>query len=322
MRRVPRAGLLKAVIGPPEDDEWEAATITVDWEAPTAVELVPTALHLMEQFDKQVIGHSHAKEALVAALRMHITRSDGRPPRVLLMGPHGVGKTTLAEALLDVTDLPSVRMDFGEIATNGETDIARRLSPLAPHSSSYLPYGILFLDGLENLARPPRGSLPTFDVHAVQVELLRAIDGLEAKNGGPGFRYDQLLTCGAVTVEEPLKHTASQQELRAVLSSSSQLLPELAARFDILVPVGRLTAAQMAKSFLLARSPFSRARRVIYSLGGTFHCDPDAVEALARTCAVSPVGGWAATRVIDKLLEQVLRSADPAKPWRLRDPQT
>jgi hypothetical protein len=57
-------------------------------------------------------------------------------------------------------------------------------------------------------------------------------------------------------------------------------------------------------------------------LGGTFHCDPSSIEALARTCAVSPVGGWAANRVIDKLLEQVLRAPDPARPWRLRDPHT
>jgi hypothetical protein len=267
------------VTGLPEEDEWETATISVDWEAPTSVDLVPSAVHLLSQLDKVVVGHPRAKEALVGALRMHIGRSDGRPPRVLMMGPHGVGKTTLAEALLAATDLPSVRIDFGEVASNGYADIPRMLSALG--DGQYLPFGILFLDALECLAHPPKSAAPSFDHRAVQLELLRAIDALEAKNGGAGFRYDQLLICGSVTLEEPLKHTASQQELKSVLEQRVPLSPGLSSRFDILIPVDRLSAAQVAKSFAMEHSPFSRARRLISSLGGTFHCDPSSIGACA-----------------------------------------
>jgi hypothetical protein len=296
------------VTGVPEEDDWEAATITIDWEAPTAVEQVPSALALMAELDKLVVGHSQAKEALVASLRIHITRESEVPPRVLLLGPRGVGKTSLAHALCHLTDLPSVRIDFGELALSGEVDLRRILAPLAGTDSSY---GVLFLDTLEHLARPPKTSAPCFDPIAVQEELARTI-----------AERERLVICGAVTTEEPLRHTAPQQELRTILASAAPLIPALAASFDLLIPVERLSAAQIARSFALSGSPFARARRVISSLGGTFHCDPSSVEALARTCAVSPVGGWAANRVIDRLLEQVLRSDDPAKPWRLRDPQT
>jgi ATP-dependent Clp protease ATP-binding subunit ClpA len=313
----PQAGLLKTV-----EQDWDAPT--VEWEAPT-VTTAPSALELMDRFDKCVVGHSQAKEALIGALRLHLLRQDGNghAPRVMLMGPRGVGKTTLAEALFDCTQLPAIRVDFGDACTHGEVDIPRLLSALIPRNGDTSAVtGIFFLDGIEHLTRTMVDGAPTFDGRLVQVELLRAMDGLDVRTAdGRWISCEDLLICGAVTIEEPLKNTSPQSELRQILDAACPLIPEFASRFDLLVPVDRLSAAQMAKSFALSRSPFARARRVISSLGGSFHCDPRSVEALARTCAISPVGGWAANRVIDRLLEQVLRAPDPAKAWKLRDPQ-
>jgi hypothetical protein len=302
----PQAGFLVLV-----EQDWDAPT--VEWEVPT-INSAPSALELMDRFDKSVVGHSQAKEALIGALRLHLLRQEGSgpAPRVLLMGPRGVGKTMLADALIDCTQLPAARIDFNEACLHGEVDVGRLFRGLPSAGRERADgTGILFLDGIEQLARPPVEGASSFDGAMVQVDLLQAM-----------YASNEILICGAVTIDEPLRQTAPQTELREILADECPLNGVFAAGFDLLVPVDRLSAAQVAKSFALARSPFARARRVISSLGGSFQCDPRSVEALARTCAVSPVGGWAANRVIDRLLEQVLRAPDPARTWNLRDPQT
>lgn len=266
--------------------------------------MAPCADELLERFDESVVGHGHAKQALVAAMRMHLLPDDrlGPPPRILLIGTRGVGKTTLGETLLATAEIPTAKIDFDDPSlANPDLDLTELPPQLGSRRS-----GALFLDGLERLTDPERFTAAAADAGALQVDLVRLLDSTE-----------HLLVFAAATIPEPVKETAPQVALREFLHHSISLLPPLIERFDAIIPVPRLSAAQVAKSFALAASPFARARRVIASLGGTFECDAASVATLARACATSPHGGWTAARAVDRLLEQVLRSPDPARRWRL-----
>jgi ATP-dependent protease HslVU (ClpYQ) ATPase subunit len=283
----------------------------------TPIVPVPSPIELMERFDRGVVGHTSAKESLIGALRMHLMRGEdgiGFPPRVLLMGPRGVGKSALGRALIDAADLPSVTIDFGELSLMADVDLGSHLARITGDDPLRAPYAIVFLDGLEHLAerRPP------MDRTSTQVELLRLMDGHPLVRGRrTSIPTDRFLIFGAVAVEQSPKSTAAQHAMRALLDASVPLLPELTNRFDALVPVDRLSAAQVAKSFALAGSPLLKARRLIASLGGTFEYDARSIESLAKSSAQSPVGAWHAAWAVDRLLEKVLRAEDPKRAWKL-----
>lgn len=268
---------------------------------------VPCPDDLLDRFDARVIGHSHAKQALVAAMRMHLLPDNdrlGTPPRILLIGPRGVGKTTLGETLLAAGQIPSAKIDLA-VPRCGASDQELSRIPAALEGQQS---GVLFLDGLERIAESPSFDVGSsiIDPNAAQVDLLQLLDSTQ-----------HLLVFAAATIPEAISETAPQSVLRDALRGSLALLPPLVERFDAIIPVPRLSAAQVAKSFALSASPFARARRVIASLGGTFECDAASVATLARACAVSPVGAWTAARAVDRLLERVLRSPNPARRWRL-----
>ncbi len=260
-------------------EEWEAPT--VDWDTVTTVGMVPSAFELMQFFDQRATGHRYAKEKMVSALRLHLMRNDGvgRAPRLLLMGPKGFGKTTLAEAMLAATDMPALRIECGSI------DLTHERLDLPPG-------GIVFLDGLERLRPAELAALPSLD--------------------------DRWLVCGAITFEVPISLPASQDDLRRALAEVGKA-PELAAYFETLVAMVRLSPVEVARTFAAEESPLIRAKRVISSLGGSFECDRRSIEMLAHACADGPLGVATAHQLMDQLLETVLRSPDPAQPWRLGD---
>ena len=115
---------------------------------------------IIKYLNRFIVGQEVAKEMVAVSFSNYMVRmatGDEEIPlsHMLLIGPSGVGKTTMMRYLAKAADIPCVSEKLTGKATEGYR--GQRLSPLfkkfRDNSKLEAPYGIMFLDELDKLAQ-------------------------------------------------------------------------------------------------------------------------------------------------------------------------
>ncbi|MFH1469756.1 MAG: ClpX C4-type zinc finger protein [Pseudomonadota bacterium] len=296
----------------------------------------PSLAELRAVLGRRCVGQERAKRLLVAALAQHLARLQPeavplRPPVVLLVGPHGCGKTTLAQALLEATTLPGYLADVNRLSATGYVglDVENVLYELVRRAENDRPLaeaGVLVLDGLHRIRvqAPPIGSPRDITGESVQRDLLRVLDGLSTEVAGAGQRHPQMssepFSCARVlpvltaTFEDlPADEPAVREELAA-----RGMLRELLARIDVVLP---LTALARDESRAVLTRPegglLPERLAALAAIGCAVEVGDGAVEAMLEMAEREPAdGAWSLRRPLARLAEEAVARGGA---WTVRE---
>ena len=184
------------------------ADLFADAAALRAAERAPLPQRLRPRSLAELAGQTHVLgegSALRAAIE------EARPPSMILHGPPGVGKTTIARIVADIS-----QQAFEEIsAVSARVDdvravIQRARDRLGGHGSAT----ILFIDEIHRFDKRQQDSV----LHAVEEGLITLI-GATTEN--PYFQVNQALLSRCMVIE---LHPLDESELRAVLARGAASL--------------------------------------------------------------------------------------------------
>lgn len=86
-------------------------------------------LKLWKSLDKKIIGLSHLKEKVMETVCAKLLDPDNKGKILTFVGPPGVGKTAMAEAIADALEMPFDQISFGSVKDS---------AILTGHSSTYI----------------------------------------------------------------------------------------------------------------------------------------------------------------------------------------
>jgi SpoVK/Ycf46/Vps4 family AAA+-type ATPase len=263
-------------------------------------------------FDERVVGHAEAKRALTAALLERKARA-GRPfraPRVLLVGPLGVGKSALGHALVAAVPNDGHATSVGRMSEHGYVgdDVEHALAGLLAvcgRDAARAGDGVLFLDDVDALSTAPsRRHARDISGERVQHELVRLLDGQVVEVAGAQLgevtRIDTRSLTVVAAVRAPAHVATGTAGLRAALRELGLIEP-LVARFDRLVWVAPPSPAETVA--LVARQ-LAEANRVLASSGCRLELAPGVAEAIAAQAHQGH--GWAVRALFRIFLEAAL----------------
>lgn len=272
------------------------------------------ASRLLEELGSRVVGQLAARRAVGAALFEHDARLRGAAatpaPRLLLVGPSGSGKTSLARALRELAAWPTMHTDAGRLGDPGLPceSVEQVLGSLVRAANDDLELasrGAIVLDGID----PACMGLER--ARSIQRELARLLDGTAgevnphsrgADHGRLPMETRQLLVAVAMTVPLTDEALASERALRAALLEAGALEAFL-ARFDRVVALPRLGVDELG---VLVERKLAEVARVLKGTSAALHVAPAAVRVIAESAAHDPDGGWAVSRVVHRMLEEVI----------------
>jgi ATP-dependent Lon protease len=138
--------------------------LALPWQGPRRARLDLTRVRRV--LDRDHRGQAEAKQRLLDALAPGVLRPDGCIPPICLVGPSGVGKSSLAEGLGDALGRPVVHVRLSGVADASDLWGQARFLPdghpgrvLEALRGAGVPDPVLVLDGLDELALAYPGDL-------------------------------------------------------------------------------------------------------------------------------------------------------------------
>ncbi len=136
-----------------------------------------------EVLDAKLIGQTDAKEGVINAVTRHLMTSNLDDPKratILLLGPTGTGKTTLVQALSEVSERPYVVIDGSALTPEGYigssfSDTWKKLLDAADGDVQKAERGIVFIDEVDKIFKRTDGKAANFQ--SIQNQLLKALEG-------------------------------------------------------------------------------------------------------------------------------------------------
>lgn len=134
------------------------------------------------------IGHDALVERLSGVVARHVGRDAGRPPSVMLVGPHGVGKSTLCRALVAACGVPAFHAHAHRVTATGYVgeDVENLLQEVHLAAGDFperAHRGVLVLEDLHHLTLKAPDDRISRDVGGrdVQPHLVRVLDGRDTR---------------------------------------------------------------------------------------------------------------------------------------------
>lgn len=284
----------------------------------------PAQDELRARFDAACVGLDAPKRALLDALSLHLARvqpdaPELRPPVLLLVGPHGSGKSALLSAFTKLTKLPGHLADTNRLSATGYVglDIENLLWELVRQAACdrrLAETGVLALDGLHRiaLAAPPPGSRRDVGGEAVQRELLRVMEGMQTEVTGATMRHPQQpaepFWCHRLLVVLSASFDGLPQGDRAqrAFLAEQGLLRELIARIDHIVAVPAPDTDQL-RAVLTdpTTGMLTRQLEALRTLGCELSVEDSAIDAMLAHATASPDGAWALKHPLARLAAAV-----------------
>lgn len=178
-----------------------------------ALEFNLTPLKIKEYLKRYIIGQEDAKDKVATAVRSHYLRLKSKKSdkdynlkkhNILLIGPHGVGKTLLAEKIADLVTVPfkiAVASSFSTTGYEGDS-VDNIFVDLLMQVKDYrkAEKAIIYIDEIDKI-RERKTFGPDVRGLDVQHELLRFVEGtemqIEAEENSFVFSTkDMLFICG------------------------------------------------------------------------------------------------------------------------------
>ncbi|NUO50319.1 MAG: AAA domain-containing protein [Polyangiaceae bacterium] len=275
---------------------------------------------LIARFDAEIVGQVPAKRTLVGAIRRHRTPGAGLSvARILIAGPRGSGKTTLGRIAASLGGWPSVVADVTGLVDAGEPgmspeDVVGLLWRNARRDVEACEHGTVFLDGLD------RSAIAARCWEGVQRGMLRLLNDGEVElpprvlewrvpATSPISTRDLLFVAAVSVPPLPAEAFANERALREALVREG-LLPALVSRFHRVVYITPPDPAVAHHMLTRPGGILERAQRLAAAAGATLEVPYESTMALAQLVAADPDGGWAAERLVGRLVSEIL--ADPA----------
>lgn len=274
---------------------------------------------IRDRLSERVVGHDHAISRLSLLGMRHVHGATGQ--RLTLIGPSGVGKTTLVRALADVLGAPRMLIEVGNLAEtnwkgrsvrNHLTSLHRRC--VEEGRLGEMERSVVFLDEIDKLQAQEDESGSARSYHrGKQQSLLALLGGDQALHYSPSGEepFDHSWTSkGALVIAAGVFDGLDAHPPTPSSLVQFGLISELVERMGMLVRLSPLEPQHLTE---VLRRETSGLAETFSTCGYRLRIEPSALEAVARRIAdpdreAGPRSGatWleeAATDSLTRLLE-------------------
>lgn len=213
-----------------------------EWGINTSDDAI-AAWHLVtEAMESAVLGHRTAIRILAVIGIRHLLGVRGQ--RLLVIGPHGVGKTTLLRSLADALGVPFAILDVTTMSETGFQgyDLADFLNDFSSAHGHRAARGLILLDEVDKIAtRDMSGSDRDWRIGKQQsLAPLLGIGSPIPMSGGGQFDSERTLIVMAGMVDLAKRYTPGA--LHAI-----GIMPEIVERFGCVVQLTPLGVSELAE---------------------------------------------------------------------------